>query len=89
MMTHLAIIHRDMNYSDVSYRGYLLKPLAAFDSGKYAAIVIFEKDGKQRASDVLGRFASPEEACEFALRFGRSEIDDHLSNRFVCGQRLT
>ncbi|WP_144444263.1 hypothetical protein [Caballeronia arationis] len=67
-----------MTYSDVTFRGYLLKPLAVFDSGKYAAIVIFEKDGKQRASGVLGRFASSEEAREFALRFGRSEIDDQL-----------
>jgi hypothetical protein len=60
----------------MAYRGFLITPLAAYDGGLYAAMVIIgDCYGSQRASGVLGQFASAEEACSYALVFGKEEVD--------------
>jgi hypothetical protein len=58
------------------YRGYSISPFAAYDGGLYAAMVIIgDQHGRQRASGILGHFASAEEACAYAAMFGREEVD--------------
>lgn len=61
---------------EMTYKGFGIQPLAAYDEGRYAAMVIVRSpDGYQRASDVLGSFADPTEAKQHALRQGMSEVD--------------
>jgi hypothetical protein len=69
-----------MNTQGVKYRGFILRPMAAFDTDGYAAIVIFERDGNQRASGVLGQFQSPVCAREFALEHGKARVDQQLAS---------
>jgi hypothetical protein len=60
----------------VSYRGFCISPLAAYDGGLYASMVIIgDQHGRQRASGVLGQFPSAEEACTYAIVFGKEEVD--------------
>jgi hypothetical protein len=68
-----------MSKGRIVYRGFVLTPLAAFDEGSYAALLIVEKpDESERASGVLGHFADAEEARRFAVEYGVAAID--------CGQ---
>jgi hypothetical protein len=61
---------------EITYKGYGLQPLAAYDEGAYAAMVIMRSpDGHERASNVLGSFADPAEARQFALQQGMAEVD--------------
>ncbi len=65
--------------SRIHYRGFTITPLAAYDSGLYAAMVILsDPSGTQRASGVLGTFASAEEACTYAMAFGKEEVDRRI-----------
>jgi hypothetical protein len=60
----------------VIYKGFALIPLAAYDEGSYAAMLIFEKaDHSQTASGVLGTFSTAEEACRYAVEYGMAEIE--------------
>jgi hypothetical protein len=65
-----------MNQTRTEYRGFVITPMAAFDGGLYAAMAIICDDhGQQRASGVLGHFASADEATAFALIAGKDEVD--------------
>lgn len=65
-----------MNQEQVNYRGFVITAMAAFDGGLYAAMtIICDGDGLQRASGVLGHFASADEACRFALLSGKDDVD--------------
>ncbi|SAL60986.1 hypothetical protein [Caballeronia telluris] len=66
-----------MRDTEVAYKNVVLIPLAAYDEGLYAAMLIVrEVNGLQRASGVLGHFSGPLEARQFALTYGMAEIDD-------------
>ncbi len=61
---------------EVLYKGSILIPLAAFDDGLYASMLIVGKsDGVQRASGVLGHFTNSDAARKFAVEYGMAEID--------------
>jgi hypothetical protein len=65
-----------MRDAEIAYKNVVLIPLAAYDEGSYAAMLIVrELDGLQRASGVLGHFPSPIDARKFALDYGMTEID--------------
>ena len=65
-----------MSRVEVAYKGFVLIPLAAFDEGSYAAMVITKTpDQSQRASGVLGSFADADAACRFAVEYGMAQID--------------
>jgi len=65
-----------MQDAEITYKQFTLRPLAAFDEGMYASMLILRKpDGTQRATDVLGRFACPIEARRYAIAYGMAEID--------------
>jgi hypothetical protein len=65
------------NNAEVTFEGRLLTPLAAWDEGMYAAMLIVRgTDGAQRATPVLGRFASAEQARACALAWGMAHIDE-------------
>lgn len=62
--------------AQLTYKGIILIPLAAFDAGSYAAMIIVEvPDEFQRASGVLGNFPTADEACRYAVEYGMAEID--------------
>jgi hypothetical protein len=62
--------------SELRYKGTVLIPLAAFDDGSYAAMLIVgSPDESQRASGVLGNFPTADEACRYAVEYGMAEID--------------
>jgi hypothetical protein len=66
----------------INYRGFSITPLAAYDGGLYIAMVIIgERDGSQRASGVLGQFASAEDACAFAMSTAKAEVDQRIVHR--------
>ncbi|MDR5780656.1 hypothetical protein QCE63_14630 [Caballeronia sp. LZ065] len=68
-----------MDQTRFVYRGFVITPMAAYDGGLYAAMVIICDDrGQQRASGVLGHFDSPEQASAFALTAGTDEVDRRL-----------
>jgi hypothetical protein len=65
-----------MENFEVAYKTFVLTPLAAYDDGMYAAMLIVRKpDGTQRATDVLGRFPCAIEARRFAIAHGMAQID--------------
>lgn len=65
-----------MRNTEVAYKDVFLIPLAAYDEGQYAAMLIVkELNGVQRASGVLGHFPCAGTARSFALDYGRAEID--------------
>ncbi|AME26058.1 MULTISPECIES: hypothetical protein [Burkholderiaceae] len=65
-----------MRDGEISYKDVTLIPLAAYDDGTYAAMLIVrELDGMQRASGILGHFACALDARKFALAYGMTEID--------------
>ena len=65
-----------MQGSEFSYKGYGLQPLAAYDDGAYAAMVIMRSpDGIERASDVLCVFPDPVKARQYALHQGMADVD--------------
>lgn len=68
-----------MENLEVVYKTFVLTPLAAYDDGMYAAMLIVRKpDGTERATDVLGRFPCAVEARKFAIAYGMSQIDARL-----------
>jgi hypothetical protein len=74
MRTHSHV--RPWLHQQIHYRGFVITPLAAYDGGMYAAMVIIgDPEGLQRASGVLGQFASAEEACTYALVVGKEEVE--------------
>ena len=65
-----------MTRIEVTYKGFVLIPLAAYDAGIYAAMVIVkDTDQSQRAFGVLGNFADAESASRFAVECGMAEVD--------------
>ncbi|KQR76451.1 hypothetical protein ASG35_15435 [Burkholderia sp. Leaf177] len=65
-----------MRDGEIAYKNVVLIPLAAYDDGTYAAMLIVrEFDGLQRASGILGHFACALDARKFALAYGMTEID--------------
>jgi hypothetical protein len=65
-----------MEDAEVAYKSFVLVPLAAYDDGTYASMLILRKsDGTQRATGVLGSFSNAREARTFAIAYGISEID--------------
>jgi len=65
-----------MRDGEIAYKNVVLIPLAAYDDGTYAAMLIVrELDGLQRASGILGHFACALDARKFALAYGMTEID--------------
>jgi hypothetical protein len=59
--------------TELTYKGFVLTPLAASDAGSFAAMLIIETPGEsQHASGVLGNFPTQEEACRYV---GMAEID--------------
>ncbi|KDR37766.1 hypothetical protein BG61_07790 [Caballeronia glathei] len=62
--------------SEVTYKEFTVRPLAAYDDGMYASMLILRKpDGTQRATGVLGRFPCALEARRFAIGYDMAEID--------------
>jgi hypothetical protein len=60
----------------VTYKEFVLIPLAAFDEGACTAMVVVEQpDRSQRASGVLKRFSNPDAACRYAVEYGITKID--------------
>jgi hypothetical protein len=60
----------------ISYKGFMLKPVAADDPcGSASMLIVTGPDGAQRASGVLGYFADSDEACRYAIEHGIAEID--------------
>ena len=65
-----------MRDGEIAYKNVVLIPMAAYDDGTYAAMLIVrELDGLQRASGILGHFACALDARKFALAHGMNEID--------------
>jgi hypothetical protein len=78
--THLSRPSHPWLQHRTTYRGFIITPIAAYDGGLYAAMfIIGDPNGLQRASGVLGQFASAEEACAFALVIGKEEVDRRFS----------
>jgi hypothetical protein len=66
-----------MQNAEVLYKSFVLIPMAAYDEGLYASMLIVKKpDGVQRATGVLGLFPCPVDARRFALSYGMAEIDE-------------
>jgi hypothetical protein len=58
------------------YHGYAIQALAAYDEGAYASMFILQPPGgSERASYILGHFASASDAKRFALKRGQTEVD--------------
>jgi hypothetical protein len=59
-----------------NYNDHVLVPLAAGEGGSFASMVIVTKpNGARWASGVLGHFNEAEDACRFAIEYGKAEVD--------------
>jgi hypothetical protein len=66
----------EMQGMSITYKGFVLMPVAANESdGSVSMVIITGPDGQQRASGVLGCFANHDEACRFALEHGIAQVD--------------
>jgi hypothetical protein len=65
-----------MHAIPVRYNGHILIPLAAGERGRYASmIIVTEPDGARRASGILDYFSDADDACRFAIAYGKAEVD--------------
>jgi hypothetical protein len=61
-----------------SYKGWTLIPLAVGSTGSFASMLVLRgPDGHRRALGSLGDFATENEACKFAMKYGRAVVDKH------------
>ena len=65
-----------MHAIPVPYKGWILVPLAVGSAGSFAAMLVLRgPDGHRRALGSLGDFATEKEACECAIKYGRTTVD--------------
>ena len=65
-----------MHAIPLNYNDHSLVPLAAGERGSFASMVIVTKpNGARWASGVLGHFAEADDACRFAIEYGKAEVD--------------
>jgi hypothetical protein len=73
-----------MHAIPLNYNDHVLVPLAAGERGSFASMVIVTKpNGARWASGVLGHFAEADDACRFAIEYGKAEIDGRRRPRAV------
>jgi hypothetical protein len=73
-----------MHAIPLNYNDHVLVPLAAGERGSFAAMVIVTKpNGARWASGVLGHFAEADDACRFAIEYGKAEVDGRRRPRAV------
>src|SRR5471032_856798 len=77
-----------MHAIPLNYNDHVLVPLAAGERGSFASMVIVTKpNGARWASGVLGHFAEADDACRFAIEYGKAEVDGQNEKAEVDGQR--
>jgi hypothetical protein len=65
-----------MHAIPVPYKGWILVPLAVGSAGSFASMLVLRgPDGRHRALGSLGDFATEKEACECAIKYGRTTVD--------------
>jgi hypothetical protein len=65
-----------MHAIPVPYKGWILLPLAVGSAGSFASMLVLRApDGHHRALGSLGDFATEKEACECAIKYGRTTVD--------------
>jgi hypothetical protein len=65
-----------MHAIPLNYNLHVLLPLAAGEHGSFASMVIVtEPNGARWASGVLGHFSEANDACKFAIEYGKAEVD--------------
>jgi hypothetical protein len=73
-----------MHAIPLNYNDHVLVPLAAGERGSFASMVIVTKpNGARWASGVLGHFAQADDACRFAIAYGKAEVDGRRRPRAV------
>ncbi|SAL16449.1 hypothetical protein AWB69_00862 [Caballeronia udeis] len=73
-----------MHAIPLDYNDHVLMPLAAGECGSFASMVIVTKpNGARWASGVLGHFAEADDACRFAIAYGKAEVDGRRPPRAV------
>jgi len=65
-----------MHAIPVNYNNHILTPLAAGECGGFASMIIVTRpDGARWASGVLAHFAESDDACRFAIEYGKAKAD--------------
>jgi hypothetical protein len=73
-----------MHAIPLNYNDHVLVPLAAGERGSFASMVIVTKpNGARWASGVLGHFSEAEDACRFAIAYGKAEVDGRRRPRVL------
>ncbi len=73
-----------MHAIPLNYNDHVLVPLAAGERGSFASMVIVTKpNGARWASGVLGHFTEADDACRFAIAYGKAEVDGRRRPRAV------
>jgi hypothetical protein len=76
-----------MHAIPLNYNDHILVPLAAGERGSFASMVIVTKpNGARWASGVLGHFAEADDACRFAIEYGKrkSTAEASASGEVAC-----
>ena len=73
-----------MHAVPLNYNDHVLVPLAAGERGSFASMVIVTKpNGARWASGVLGHFSEADDACRFAIEYGKAEVDGRRRPRVL------
>jgi hypothetical protein len=73
-----------MHAIPLNYNDHVLVPLAAGERGSFASMVIVTKpNGARWASGVLGHFSEADDACRFAIEYGKAEVDGRRRPRVL------
>jgi len=77
-----------MHAIPVPYKGWILLPLAVGSAGSFASMLVLRgPDGHHRALGSLGDFATEKEACEHAIKYGRTTVDKHRYKKASATRR--
>jgi|ERR1700731_3757956 hypothetical protein len=73
-----------MHAIPLNYNDHVLVPLAAGERGSFASMVIVTKpNGARWASGILGHFSEADDACRFAIAYGKVEVDGRRRPRVL------
>lgn len=79
-----------MHAIPVAYKGWILLPLAVGSAGSFASMLVLRApDGHRRALGSLGDFATEKEACEHAIKYGRTAVDKHHHKKSSATRNTT
>lgn len=77
-----------MHAVPITYKGHIVLPLAVGILGSYASLVVITyPDGSKRASGILANVPDEGDACCFAIKFAKWDINGRRGPRPIASSK--